>query len=336
MKSFEIIVFGAGSFGTCLAQHLSQKGKSVALWSRRKELAERINQDHENSEYLANISLSPDLKAIASIEPDLITKAKALVLAVPTQKLRQFLPLIKPFISEEQLLVSTAKGIEMDSGLFPSDVISDILGRRIAEQMVTLSGPSFAGEVARGQPTGVSAASLQLPRAIWAQNLFHSPSFRVYTHQDPRGLEVAGALKNVVAIAAGACRGLGFEANAHAVLLTRGLAEMQRVGKALGADPLTFNGLGGVGDLILTCSSEKSRNFRLGLRLAKDGAYVAGSEPIEFLAEGFGTAKAAVNLAEGLGVEVPISRAVYEVLYEGKQVRQAVFELMNRKSSQEL
>lgn len=331
-----ILVLGAGNFGTCLAQHLASMGNKVTLWARSKETCQYINGKHRHDKYLQSISLSPNIHAISEITTELVKEFKTILLAIPTQSIRQCLLDNQISITSEQLLICAAKGIEIGSQKLPSDIIEELLGQKIAQNMVSLSGPSFAIEVAQAQPTGVSVASRCPERAKKAQEIFHSPVFRAYTSSDPIGLEVAGALKNIIAIAAGACVGLGFQANSKATLITRGLAEMTRFGVAVGANPLTFKGLGGVGDLFLTCSSEKSRNFQVGYQLAQGKSLKDILQDLGSTAEGVSTTKSAKNLGEKLGVSMPITQAVYEVLYNDTPIQKAVHNLLSRDAKPEI
>lgn len=331
----KILVLGAGNFGTCLAQHLADKGYHVTLWSRSPEIADAINTSHRNPKYLSTINLSPRLSATSNISATLMAEVSIVVHVTPTQTMREVLGLLKPHWRKELLFICAAKGIEVGTLLLPADVIASVLGQEVADNAAFLSGPSFATEIAARQPTAVAAASKNPRSAHWAQELFHAAHFRVYTSDDPIGLEIAGALKNVVAIAAGASQGIGFQANSRAALITRGLAEITRVGVAMGANPLTFKGLGGVGDLFLTCTSEKSRNFSVGHRLGK-GESLDSVLATSGVAEGVSTAKAAHDLVAKLGVEAPILTEVYKVLYERKPITQAVMDLLTREAKPEL
>lgn len=335
-KNQHILVLGAGNFGTCLGQHLASQGHQVDLWARSAVIAEGINQSHRNPKYLKNIPLSPSLTAFSRLQDASAKAYDVIVIAVPTQYIRTVIEQIRDIIQVEQLLVCAAKGIEIGTEKLPSDIIAELCGTMIAHHMVSLSGPSFAIEVAKQQPTGVSVASRVISRAEWAQAVFHAPKFRAYTGNDPVGLEIAGALKNVIAIAAGACAGLGFQANSRATLITRGLAEMTRLGVAMGANPLTFKGLGGVGDLFLTCSSEKSRNFSVGYILGQGGSLDEALAQIGSVAEGVTTTLSAHKLAKTLKVSVPITNAVYKVLYEKKPISEVVVELISRDAKPEI
>lgn len=330
----QILVLGAGNFGTCLGHHLAKKGHAVTLWTRSEEVAQSINQNHRNPKYLNEISLSPQLHATISLDEETIARHQAIVLAVPAQTLRMVLPQFAQFY-KDQLLITAAKGIELETRKLPSDIVREFLGDEACTKLVSLSGPSFAIEVAQGLPTGVSAASKSQEAALSAQNLFHTPTFRVYTSDDPIGLEVCGALKNVIALCAGACAGLGFQNNSLATVITRGLAEMTRIGVALGANPLTFHGLGGVGDLFLTCSSRKSRNYTVGYLMGQGQSFAEVMRSMKSVAEGVPTTKAAYHLGQQLKIEIPITTAVYRVLYENLPIAEAARELMTRDASAE-
>ena len=326
----KLVVLGSGNFGTCLAHHLGWLGHQVALWCRNKESAGHINKHHRNPRYLSDITLSPNIKAFTEPTAEIFAEATAVVVAVPTQVLRSCMATFAPFINPAHVLICAAKGIEVGTDKRPSQIITDILGAEYGLTLACLSGPSFASEIAAHLPTAVSLASRHKERALMAQQLFHSPYFRVYTSDDIIGLEIAGALKNVIAIGAGACQGLGFQANSLAALITRGLAEMTRVGTALGANPLTFIGLGGVGDLFLTCSSEKSRNFRVGYLLGQGMTLPNILNQVNSVAEGVATTTSAYHLGNALKVSIPITTAIYSVLYEGRPVKEAVHDLINR------
>lgn len=332
-----ILVLGAGNFGTCLAQHLAEKGHQVTLWARSPEIAEGINQNRKNPKYLTALTLSPRISAINNITGEILAGHRIIVLATAAQALTPVLKKVAEFgISSDHLIICAAKGIELSTMRLPGAIISDILGTAAGKQAVFLSGPSFASEVATHQPTAVVAASHDPTRAQMVQALFHAPQFRVYTSDDPTGVELAGALKNVIAIAAGAAVGLGFQMNTRAALITRGLAEMRRIGVAMGANPLTFEGLAGVGDLFLTCTSEKSRNFQVGFRLGRGERIQAILDSLGSVSEGYATTMAARDLAHKLNVDAPITEASYEVLYESKPIAQAVMGLLTRDAKPEL
>lgn len=331
-----ILVLGSGNFGTCLAQHLANKGLSVTIWARQEEVARSINSSRRNPVYLSDIALSERIIAISKLDAAAFKDRSLVILAVPTQAARSVLQSIKPHISAETIVVSAAKGIENQTLALPLDIIKDVLGPAHGEKAVVLSGPSFAAEVIASQPTAVSLGSYSEKAALTVQSIFHTPYFRAYTSDDPVGLEVAGALKNVIAIAAGACAGLNFQQNSQAALLTRGLAEITRIGVRLGAQPLTFTGLGGVGDLFLTCSSTKSRNYSVGYRLGRGEELPHVLRTLGSVAEGVATAKAAWQLTQKLSVDAPITEQVHAVLYEGRPIKEAVMALMTREAKPEL
>lgn len=332
----EILVLGSGNFGTCLAQHLAQKGFPVKMWGRSKTIAQTINSKHINPRYLSHINLSPLLYASTDLSESQIAATRYLVIAVPTQSLRAVLQPMKGKLHDDCIVICAAKGIENDTLSFPINIIEQELGPRYFDRTAILSGPSFASEVAEQQPTAVSVGCKDLGVGGKAQELFHSSFFRVYTTQDPIGLEVAGALKNVIALASGAASGLGFQQNAKAALLARGIAEITRIGSALGADPLTFLGLGGVGDLFLTCTSEKSRNFTVGFRLGKGEKLENVLATLGSVAEGVWTTRAAFTLTQKLQVDAPIVKAVHGVLYGGVTIQEALHNLLSREMKAEV
>jgi glycerol-3-phosphate dehydrogenase len=335
-NSEHVLVLGAGNFGTCLAQQLADNGHLVNIWSIDQEIVDSINKTHRNPKYLSSASLSERVKATNKITKDIVDSAVAVVLAIPTQVLREVLGLLKPYAEPDLLIICAAKGIEVDSLELPGGIIRASLGDEIGNRACVLSGPSFAIEVMENQPTAVSMASKDLQACLHAQRLFHNERFRVYSSDDPVGLEIAGAIKNVIAIASGAVAGLGFQNNSRAAIVTRGLSEITRIGVALGAKPLTFTGLGGVGDLFLTCTSEKSRNFTVGFRLGKGETLEHIMRTMDSTAEGVFTAKAVFALTEKLGVSAPICDQVYEVLYRGRPIGEAVQALVTRAMKAEL
>ena len=327
---------GSGNFGTCLAQHLAHKSYPVTLWGRSQAIVDGINRQHRNTKYLSSIELSPLLRATTQLSEELLRDTHFLILAIPTQSLRQVLLQLVGKLDKDTIVVSAVKGLENDRLCFPYQIIQDVLGPTIASRTAILSGPSFASEVAEQQPTAVAIACLDPSICLEVQELFHTSFFRVYTNDDPIGLEVAGALKNVIAVAAGAAAGLGLQQNARAALLTRGLAEITRMGVRLGAKPITFIGLGGVGDLFLTCTSEKSRNFTVGYRLGQGKELTAVLNTLGSVAEGVSTAQAAYALTQRLQLDMPIVTAVYSVLYEGQTLKAVLDGLLNRDMKAEI
>lgn len=330
------LVLGTGNFGTCLANYLAQQGHEVLIWGRSKDIVDSINSHHRNPKYLAHIQLDPRLAAIDTLDPKTLAATEFLVLAIPTQSLRQVLRPIAKSMAKGCIVVCAVKGIENDTFSFPIQIIEQELGPQSKDKIVVLSGPSFAIEVAEKQPTAVSIACKDPETNRQTQALFHSSLFRVYTTNDPIGLEVAGSLKNVIAVASGAAAGLGFQQNARAALLARGLAEIARIGAALGANPLTFMGLGGVGDLFLTCTSEKSRNYTVGYRLGQGESLEVVLKTLGSVAEGVSTTKAAFELCEKLKVDSPIIHVVYSVLYGGATVSSGLHLLLNREMKAEI
>ncbi|KAI8925751.1 6-phosphogluconate dehydrogenase [Entophlyctis helioformis] len=331
-----VLVVGAGNFGTCLADHLSDLGHDVTIWARDQRLVDGINHDHKNHKYMPNVELSPTLKATTSLSAETLEAATVILMSIPTQHMRSILQQIRGNLSLRHLVVFVNKGIEVSTGKLPNDIAIEVCGSDIGERAAFLSGPSFAAEIVKRQPSCVSVASKSTLRSKRTQRLFHAPHFRVYEIHDTVGVEVAGALKNVIALASGACSGVGFQMNSRAALITRGLAEITRFGIALGANPLTFAGLSGVGDLLLTCTSEKSRNFTVGYRLGQGETLEEIVTSLGSVAEGVATTKAAYELARRLDVDSPITDQVYAVLYQGKPIKQAFRELMERDPSDEL
>ncbi|KAJ3394985.1 hypothetical protein HDU84_004443 [Entophlyctis sp. JEL0112] len=305
-------------------------GNNVTIYARDHAVVDGINSLHQNIKYMKDVPLTETLKATNSLDEHTLSSVTVILFSIPTQHLRDILEKTKPFVTRNHLTIFVNKGIEISTGLLPCDIVEEIWGKDIGCAATYLSGPSFAAEIVKRQPTCVSVASRTHSRALRTQRLFHAPHFRVYDCTDVIGVEVAGALKNVIALAAGACAGLGFQQNARAAIITRGLAEIMRVGVKLGADPLTFSGLSGVGDLFLTAQSEKSRNFTVGYRLGKGETLEHVLATLGSVAEGVETTKAAYELCKRIGVESPVCDAVYSVLYGGSEVKDAVKALMGR------
>lgn len=330
------LVLGAGNFGTALAHHLAHKGRPTLIWAREKEVSDSINTHHRNPFYLQDVELSRDLKAYTNMDDIPWADVSHLVLAIPAQFMRGVLRQARAKLSQQVILICAAKGIELDSLKMPITIVSEECSQILKENIVVLSGPSFAIEVAKHQPTAVSVACSSQETASKVQELFHAEYFRAYTSDDPIGLEVAGALKNVVALAAGAVAGMGLSNNTQAALLTRGLAEITRIGVSLGAKAITFNGLGGVGDLFLTCTSVKSRNYRVGYALGQGKKLDDVIASLGSIAEGVTTSKSAYELTQKLGVDAPIIQIVYKVLYCGLSVQEAVSALLAREMKPEI
>jgi glycerol-3-phosphate dehydrogenase (NAD(P)+) len=327
-----IAVLGAGSWGTTLADLLARKGNEVRLWAYEAEVVESVNGARENALFLPGIVLNERVRAYVDSR-DAVRGAEVLVSAAPSHAVRAVVGRVRGCVPAGTLAVSVTKGIELDTLERMSTVLEEALpGARVA----VLSGPSFAQEVCAGQPTAVVAAAADLTDALDAQQVFATPSFRVYSHADVMGVELAGALKNVIAIAAGILEGLGLGHNARAALLTRGLAEISRLGVAMGADPLTFAGLAGMGDLILTACGDLSRNRALGVALAQGQTFESYRAAHRSVAEGANASRAGAALAAQQGVELPITAKVCEVLFDGRPARDGVAELMGRELKPEL
>jgi glycerol-3-phosphate dehydrogenase (NAD(P)+) len=324
-------VIGDGAWGTTLAMLLHANGHRVSLWSHDSEYARVMRETRSNPRFLPGVPIPPAIDITADPAAAL-AQAEMAVAAVPAQHLRAVFERVAPSVPPSAFIVSVAKGVEIDTLLRPTQVLSAFLpGRPLA----VLSGPSHAEEVSRGLPASVVAAAQDPRLGATVQRAFMSESLRIYTQTDVIGVELGGALKNVIAIAAGILEGLAFGDNAKAALLTRGLTEITRLGKALGAEPLTFSGLSGLGDLLTTCFSPYSRNRAVGLAVGRGEPLPQAVRRIEGVAEGVDTTRSACALADRAAVEMPISREVYRVLFEGKNPRQAVRDLMVREPRSE-
>jgi glycerol-3-phosphate dehydrogenase (NAD(P)+) len=328
-KEGRIGVIGAGSWGTTLANLLAEKGWPVDLWVFEEELFWVMEKERENKIFLPGIRLSEGIRLTHSLE-EAFTGKGIVVCAVPSHVVREIFTQGGPYIRDDALIISATKGLEDQSHRTVSQVLREVIGLSPRAEIACLSGPSFAKEVSRRLPTAVAVAGSNPEAARKAQELFARPYFRVYTNPDLMGVELGGAIKNVMAIAAGTSDGLGFGHSSRAALITRGLAEMARLGMKMGADAQTFFGLAGLGDLVLTCTGDLSRNRYLGLELGKGRTLSAILEGMRMVAEGILTTKALIALARKLEVEMPITEKVYEILYESKNPREAVAELMSR------
>jgi len=326
-----VTVIGTGGWGTALAVLLHGNGHKVTLWGRLKEEVEPIVAAGENKAFLPGVKIPREIVLTLDTKAAL-REAELAVLAVPSHGMRPICQQLRESVRSELPLISVAKGIENETGARMSEVIAEVIPKA---GIIVLSGPSHAEEVGRGIPTAVVVASTDQALAVTAQKVFMNERFRIYTHDDIIGVELGGALKNVIAIAAGACDGIGFGDNTKAALCTRGLAEMTRLGVALGARRETFFGLSGVGDLIVTAFSRHSRNRGFGERLGKGETPGQIAASTQMVAEGVKTAKSAWQLAQRHGVDVPITRQVHAILYEGKAPKQAVRDLMAREAKPE-
>ncbi len=325
----KIGVIGAGSWGTTLADLLAKKGHAVTLWAYEPELVSEMATTGINSLFLPGIPLSPALNFTNSLQ-EAVSGKGLLLFVVPSQVVRSVLAAALPAIPADAVLVSASKGIELDSLLTVSQIFEATLSTALFANFAVLSGPSFAREVAQEMPTAVVAAAQSEEVARQVQGIFTTPAFRVYTNDDTMGVELGGAIKNVIALAAGISDGLGFGNNTRAALITRGLAEMTRLGRAMGARSNTFSGLAGMGDLVLTCTGDLSRNRTVGMKLGQGMKLSAILGEMRMVAEGVKTTESARDLARKLGVDMPITEKVYSILYEDKPAREAVVELMTR------
>ena len=330
-----VAVIGAGSWGTALANLLAKKGHTVRMWSYEADVAAAINDAHENTKYMKGFELAPTLSASTNLE-EVVSGADAVLSISPAQHVRGVMAQAAPFIGENTLVISASKGIELGTLKTMAHVLAEVLPKGVAASSVYLSGPSFALEVARELPTAVTIAGRQQDAAERAQQLFQTPYFRAYTSDDVIGIELGGALKNVIAVAAGMGVGLGLGHNATAALITRGLAEISRLGVQLGANPLTLAGLSGMGDLILTCTGDLSRNRHVGVELGRGRPIAEILGEMVQVAEGVQTSRAAYMLAEQSDIEMPIVAEVYAVIFEGRTAREAVENLMLREPKPEL
>lgn len=331
MKS-KIAIMGAGSWGTALALLLTKAGHNVVLWTRSQEDADAINDKRRHEKYLPGIDIPSNLRCYTDPEMAL-SKKDIVVFAVPSQYIRQNAKNFSQFLNKNQLLVSVAKGIEENTLMRMSQVIREELPEC---KVAVLSGPSHAEEVARDIPTTVVAASEDINIAKKVQDVFMTPTFRVYTNLDLIGVEVGGALKNIIALCAGISDGLGFGDNTKAALMTRGLTEIARLGQMLGAKKQTFAGLTGMGDLIVTCTSMHSRNRRAGIMIGQGKSVEEAQSEVKMVIEGIRTTKAAYELAKKSGIEMPIVNQAYNVLFKKQSPKSAVTNLMLRDKKHEM
>ncbi len=329
----KVTVLGCGSWGTALAIVLAQKGQPVLMWCRREEQADEMNSTRENKKYLPGVTLPEPIQVTTDLVKAL-DDVDYLVLAVPSQTLRENLNNIKDLLPAKTVLINTAKGLEVGTKLRMSQIVEEIIPGSL-NRFVALYGPSHAEEVGREIPTAVVSCSQNAKVAEEVQDLFIAPAFRVYTNNDLIGTEIGGAIKNIIAIATGAAIGMGLGDNSQAALLTRGMAEITRLGTKLGADPMTFAGLTGIGDLVVTCTSRHSRNHRCGLALGQGKKLDEILNDMGMVVEGVKTTKATVELARELGISMPIAETMYKVLFEDFPVQQAVVELMGRNKKSE-
>jgi glycerol-3-phosphate dehydrogenase (NAD(P)+) len=335
VNKIKIGVVGAGSWGTALANLLGHKGFKIDLWVFEKDVKEQIESSRENQIFLPGVSLSRNIFPSNDLA-GVVTGKDLVLVVVPSHVMRDTGKKIQVDISPETIVVSASKGIENKTHLTMSGVLRQILHDTPEDFFAVLSGPSFAREVAEKIPTVVAAASKDQTVAGFVQNVFATPYFRVYTNNDMIGVELGGAVKNVIAIASGVIEGLGLGLNARAALITRGLTEMRRLGLKLGANPRTFAGIAGVGDLVLTCTGVVSRNYTVGEKIGEGMKLNEILSEMRMVAEGVKTAKSVYNLSRKLGVEMPICHEIYRILYEDLSPKKAVHRLMTRALKHEL
>lgn len=328
----KILVLGGGSWGTALALSLAKKGYEVAIWMRDKEQCENMNYARENLKYLPGVVIPNNINATNDIEKALSNK-KVIVSAIPTQAARENFKNIKQYINKEQIIVNVSKGIEVGSLSRISEIVKEELPEN---EYAVLSGPSHAEELARDIPTTAVVASCKRQIAEYIQDIFMTPKFRVYTNPDVVGVEIGGALKNIIALGAGISDGLGYGDNTKAALMTRGIVEIGRLGCMMGAKEVTFAGLSGVGDLIVTCTSMHSRNRRAGILIGEGKKLDEVSESIGMVVEGVKTTKATYELSKKYDIEMPITQEIYNVLYNNADVKNAVVNLMMRNKKHEM
>lgn len=329
----KLAVIGAGSWGTALAAVAGHKNE-VLIWARDPELAEAIDTRHTNARYLEGITLPESLRATATLQ-DAVADADAILMSVPSHGFREVLAGMREWVAPSVPILSMSKGVEQESLMRMTEVIADVLPKHDASRIGVLTGPNLAREVAEGQPAATVIALSATGTAARLQQALMTDVFRVYTNPDVVGCEIAGALKNVVALGAGIAHGLGFGDNAKAAIITRGLAELSRLGAAMGGNPLTFSGLAGMGDLVATCTSPKSRNRTVGELLGQGRSLDSIVSEMNMVAEGVKSTRAVLELASRQKVEMPIAEMVGRVLYEGQDPAEAVATLMRRDAKPE-
>ena len=327
-------VIGLGAFGTALANTLATRCEEVRAWAREPTVVESINTARENRAYLPGIAVSPRVRATLSLE-EALARTELVVFATPSHATRDVVQRALPHLPAHVPLLTVAKGIENETLLTMTQLLEDCLPEEYHPHIAILSGPSFAKEMAAGMPTVVTVAAHYEKVAQKVQAALQTESFRTYTSVDVIGVEMGGALKNVIAIAAGISDGLGFGLNARSAVITRGLAEISRIAVAMGANPLTLMGLSGLGDLVLTCTGDLSRNRRVGIELGQGGSLDQILAGMTQVAEGVKTARSARDLSRKVGVELPICDQVHAIMYEGKSPRRALVELMTRAPKRE-
>lgn len=331
----KIAVIGGGSWGSAIAILLAKNGYRVALRDIAKEQVVEINEKGTNSNYLPGIKFPEGVTATTDLK-EAVRDAGQVVIVVPSHAIRKIARELKGLLTTDTVIVSATKGIEEETSLRMSEVLKEELRSELHNNIAVLSGPSHAEEVSKGIPTTVVVGSRSRRLAERVQDTFMCDTFRVYTNPDIIGVELGGALKNIIAISAGVSDGLGYGDNTNAALITRGLTELKRLGVKLGAEPMTFAGLSGIGDLVVTCASQHSRNRRLGMKIGEGKSLDQALDEMKMVAEGVRTTRAAYQLAKKVGVEVPIIEQVYQVLFKGKAPQRGVNELMERRKKHEI
>lgn len=327
--TYHVTVFGLGSWGTALAQVLAENGHQVLMWGRDQKHVTELSSTYINQRYLPNILLSDHIQFTSDLK-QAVMFSDIFIFVMPTQAIRQVARFINPLLTEQVHLVHASKGLELGTSLRISEILSEEIDAKYCYPISVLSGPSHAEEVARHDITTITVASSDLEEAKFIQSLFSNHYFRVYTNSDVIGVELGAAFKNVIALGAGALAGLGYGDNAKAAIITRGLAEISRLGIAMGADPLTFIGLSGVGDLVVTATSQHSRNFKAGYALGQGKSLEDIQKNMGMVIEGVATTQSAYDLAKIWGIEMPITEAIYRVIYDNAPIQTVAEELMKR------
>jgi glycerol-3-phosphate dehydrogenase (NAD(P)+) len=335
VKEYKIGVVGAGSWGTALAHLIANKGFHVSHWAFEQEVVDQIQNHRENQFFLPGFTLSDNITASNDLQ-SIVSDKDLVLVVVPSHVMRETTQKMVGHLSEKTIVVSASKGIENKTHLTMSGVIKEIFDGIPDQRLAVISGPSFAKEVAQGLPTVVTVASKDLATAGLVQQIFATPYFRVYSSEDMLGVELGGSIKNVIAIAAGVVDGLGLGLNTRAALITRGMTEIRRLGVKLGANPRTFTGLAGFGDLVLTCTGTLSRNHTVGKKIGEGQKLKEILAEMRMVAEGVKTAKSVYNLSRKIGIDMPISQEMYRILYEDLSPKEAVFRLMTRDLKKEL
>lgn len=331
----KVAVIGSGSWGTALSQAIVDNGHDVLIYARDKNVSDEINNNHTNQRYLKNIVLPEELNATNKLQ-EATSFGDVLVIAVPTKAMREVCSGINNYLTDSKFIIHVSKGLEVNTNLRMSEVIKEVIDKDKLKGVGVLSGPSHAEELVLRHPTVVAIASKNDELNKLAQKIFQNKYFRIYVNKDIIGVEIGGALKNIIAVGCGIIDGLGLGDNAKAALITRGLIEITRMGKHLGANELTFLGLGGIGDLVVTCTSIHSRNYNCGLLIGKGYTLKEATEKLDMVAEGVRTTKVCHFLAKENNIYMPITENIYKVLYENLDIRDCVDNLMTRLATEEL